>query len=209
MKKIYLLPLSTIILFSNACTAQNTSSIVAQSESVIESSIETTTEKETESTVNENTYTYETTSTTSYELPNTDDLSGDLAEIFVLLKLDSTPPLTFENYENISGIINIDICAETEKCNLLFSCMYIDFTDSWVVSSVENKENHHIYWVQKGMENKVDLYDYNTDTLISAQSETFAADPVKEFESQVESINADFDERLESIADKYQLNESK
>lgn len=207
MKKLYLATLCTIILLSNGCSDSNVKSTITESETTTEATVETIKETKDESLTDKNTVDSAENiekPDTSIELPNTEGLTKVLTEAFISIGLDNVPQLEFKNYESISGIINIDVYAETEKCKLLFDCSYIDITDSWSISFVKNSDNQHIYWVQKGLENKVDLYDYNTDTLISAKSETFSSDPVDNFESQAESINDDFEKSLESIADKYQ-----
>ncbi len=196
MKKICLATLFTFILFSYGCSNQNTNQNKSTSPTIIES--ETIVESTVETTENE-------TTDNAIELPNKDGLTKALTETLVSMGVDTVPQFEFDNYKNISGIIDIDAYAETEKCKLLFDCSYIDITDSWSISFVKNSDNQHIYWIQKGLENKVDLYDYNTDTLISAKSETLSSDPVGDSESQAESINDDFEKSLESIADKYQI----
>lgn len=207
MKKFYLAALCTIVLLSNGCSDSNINSTITESETTTEATVETIKETKNESLPDKNTVNSAADnekSDTPIELPNTEGLTKILAEAFISIGLDNVPQLEFKNYENISGIISVDVYAETEKCKLLFNCSYIDITDSWSISFVKNSDNQHIYWIQKGLENKVDLYDYNTDALISAKSETISSDPVGDFESQAESINDDFEKSLESIADKYQ-----
>ena len=208
MKKFYLATLCAVVLLSGGCSDSSINSTITESETITEATVETG--KDTldesisdESTINSSGNIAEIDN--PIELPNKEGLTHALAEAFVSIGLDAVPPLEFKNYENISGTISVDVYTKTEKCNLLFACFYIDITDSWNIVSVKNSDNQHTYWVQKGLENKVDLYDYNTDTLVSAKSETFSSDPVGDFESQAESINDDFEEVLESIADKYQI----
>ncbi len=207
MKKIYLIALFTTILFSNSCSDSKINSAPTETKTTIDVTVETFEEQKNESTIDENMVSTESIEKfdTPIELPNTEGLTQVLAETFVSVGLDTVPQLEFKNYENSSGMINIDVYAETEKCNLLFDCSYIDIIDSWSVSFVKNSDNQHIYWVTKGLESKVDLYDYNTDTLISAKTETFSSDPAGDFESQAESISDDFEKSLESIADNYQI----
>ncbi len=207
MKKLYLVTLCTIILLSNGCSNSNVNSTITESETTTEATVETIKETKNEYLPDKNTVESAENiekSDTPIELPNTEGLTKILAEAFISIGLNNVPQLEFKNYENISGIISIDVYAKTEKCKLLFDCFYIDITDSWNISFVENSDNQHIYWIQKRLENKVDLYDYNTDTLISAKSETFSSDPIGDSESQAESIYDDFEKSLESIADKYQ-----
>ncbi len=207
MKKIHFISLSIIVLLFNGCSNSNTSSTTTESETTTTAIVETVEDTRNESTAVESTIESSENITESdipIELPNTEGLTHALADVFISIGLNTVPPLEFKNYENLSGTISIDVYAETDKYNLIFECLYIDITDSWSVSFVKNSDNQHVYWAPKGLENKVDLYDYNTDTLISAKSETFSSDPVGDFESQAESISNDFDKSLESMADKYQ-----
>lgn len=208
MKKLYLASLCVIVLLSNGCSDSTTSPTTTESETTTTAIVETIKDTKSESIADESTIDSSENSTesdTPMELPNTEGLAYALSETSISLGLDTVPTLEFKNYENLSGTISIDVYAKTEKRNLIFECLYIDFIDSWSVSFVKNSDNQHIYWASKGLENKVDLYDYDTDTLVSAKSETFSSDPVGDFESQAESISNDFDKSLESIADKYQI----
>lgn len=208
MKKFYLATLCAVVLLSGGCSDSSINSTIPEFEPITEATVETVKDTQNKSITDESTIDSSgniTESDTPIDLPNKEGLTHALAEAFASIGLDTVPPLEFKNYENISGTISVDIYTKTEKCNLLFACLYIDITDSWNISFVKNSDNQHTYWVQKGSENKVDLYDYNTDTLVSAKSETFSSDPVGDFESQAESINDDFEKALESIADKYQI----
>jgi len=140
---------------------------------------------------------------TASELPDSNGLSSKLANVMSDLHILTIPDnIAFANQSLDGNDMYLDITMTTDICDLIFHCAYYDSTSHWLIYLVENAKNEHTYWVPKGQENYIDLYDYSTDELISMRSETFG-DIGAELESRFEEINEQTDDKLKAILDEY------
>lgn len=157
-----------------------------------------TTESSVESTIAD-------TKADSEELPNLDNLKVKLNNFASQIGISEITDAYYDNIRKIdSDTIFLDVVLTTNLYKVKCDCSYRGFTDTWTILSAENNENNHTYYILPGNEDSVDLYDYATDNLISKKKENSEKkDVVKEFNEQVESINEDYDAKLNSIADKY------
>lgn len=157
-----------------------------------------TTESSKESTIAD-------TKADSEELPNLDNLKVKLNNFASQIGISEITDAYYDNIRKIdSDTIFLDVILTTNLYKVKCDCSYRGFTDSWTILSAENNETNHTYYILPGNEDSVDLYDYATDNLISKKKENSEKkDVVKEFNEQVESINEDYDAKLNSIADKY------
>lgn len=171
---------------TKAITTAASSTMVSTTESSIESSIADT-------------------KAGSEELPNLDNLKVKLNNFASQIGISEITDAYYDNIRKIdSDTIFLDVVLTTNLYKVKCDCSYRGFTDSWTILSAENNETNHTYYILPGNEDSVDLYDYATDNLISKKKENSEKkDVVKEFNEQVESINEDYDAKLNSIADKY------
>ncbi|WP_420218173.1 hypothetical protein [Lacrimispora sp. AGF001] len=141
------------------------------------------------------------------DLPNLDYLKKKLNDCVAILGISEVSDAYYENVEKIdSDTIFLDVILTTDLYKLKCTCSYIGLTDHWAILYVENNENNHTYYIAPGHEETVDLYDYATDTLISKKKDNpETKDPVTDFNESMESINEDFDSKLNSIADQYNI----
>lgn len=142
------------------------------------------------------------------DLPDADGLARELTLVMNDLGITDKPKnFEFANAKKNGDDISLDVTMTTEICSLNFSCDYVNLTSHWIIYLVENAENHHSYWVMNGQEKYIDLYDYQTDQLISPQSDSFNTDELlDDFDKQFESISESADNALNSIVDKNNLN---
>lgn len=148
--------------------------------------------------------TADTTSDTD-ELPNLDNLKDKLRNFASQIEISEITDAYYDNIKKIdSDTIFLDVILTTNLYKVKCNCSYRGFTDSWTILSAENNETNHTYYILPGNEDSVDLYDYATDSLISKKKDNLEKkDVVKEFNESMESINEDYDAKLNSIADKY------
>ncbi len=139
------------------------------------------------------------------ELPNLDNLKDKLSNFASQIGISEITDAYYDNIKKIdSDTIFLDVVLTTNLYKVKCNCSYRGFTDSWTILSAENNETNHTYYILPGNEDSVDLYDYATDNLISKKKENSEKkDVVKEFNESMESINEDYDAKLNSIADKY------
>ncbi|WP_349674558.1 hypothetical protein [Lacrimispora sp.] len=143
----------------------------------------------------------------SEDLPNLDYLKKKLNDCVAILGISEVTDAYYDNVEKIdSDTIFLDVILTTDLYKLKCTCSYLGLTDHWAILYVENNENNHTYYISPGHEETVDLYDYATDTLISKKKDNpETKDPMADFNESLESINADLDSKLNSIADEYNI----
>lgn len=138
--------------------------------------------------------------------PNYDSFSSELTEVLVEIgatDFSSASIDTFEEHDN--GDISAGISIETPQRSLHIDCSYYDILETWSVIQVYDINTEHCYYTPSGSR-FMDIYDYKTDTLVSESQESFEDfDPLEEFEDALESNEAEFDRKMESIADEYGL----
>ena len=138
--------------------------------------------------------------------PNYDSFSSELTEVLVEIgatDFSSASIDTFEKDDN--GDINAGISIETPQHSLHIDCSYYDILGTWSVIQVYDINTEHCYYTPSGSR-FTDIYDYKTDTLVSESQESFEDfDPLEEFEDALENNEAEFDRKMESIADEYGL----
>ena len=204
MKKTFVVPFVALLI----CSCSNQHPTVESSEIPSESHIETTFSQEPE-TISEQTV----SSAEMIEVPNTEELSSlinstlsssnidDVDEVFIDQSISSDSDMISID----TGIISLAVAVKTESHNLIVDCQYVEMIDSWSVNSIKDADTGNCYYSYDGGR-FVDMYDYNTDQLISESTENIETlDPVSEFNEQAESIDAEFDAGLESLAEKYGL----
>lgn len=192
MKKHFLFAVLALMCIINGC--QNSSGSaqdsVAATESIVESSI-----------VESSSMSESNVSNVS-DIPNTDALSKALT-IPVADIGCSVGKMSFENIRN-GGTFDVDVIMESDGEPLVFSCFYIDVIDKWNVSRVSGHDSERCYWIGKGYERSVDLYDYSSGLLLSPKDPDFdPRDVSSSLADQSDKIVEDFESDLESIADKY------
>lgn len=196
MKKLKLV---TVVLLISSFTLMTACSKYTDTKVTTASSTKvSTTESSMESTIAD-------TKADSEELPNLDNLKVKLNNFASQIGISEITDAYYDNIRKIdSDTIFLDVVLTTNLYKVKCDCSYRGFTDTWTILSAENNENNHTYYILPGNEDSVDLYDYATDNLISKKKENSEKkDVVKEFNEQVESINEDYDAKLNSIADKY------
>ena len=104
-----------------------------------------------------------------------------------------------------NGPISLDVEIKTKSHNLIAHCMYIELIDSWSINSINDSETQNCYYSYDDGR-FTNIYDYKTDKLLTESREDISNhDPIAEFNEQSESIDAEFDAGLKSLADKYGL----
>lgn len=138
------------------------------------------------------------------DFPNYDSFSSKLTEVLVEIgatDFSSASIDTFEERDN--GDIDASISIETPQHFLHIDCAYYDILGTWSVIQVYDDNTKHCYYTSSGSR-FTDIYDYKTDTLVSESQESFEDyDPLAEFEEDLESNNAQFEQKMESIAGEY------
>lgn len=201
MKKFKLV--TVVLLISSftlmtACSKYTDTKVTKAASSTKVSTTESSIESSIESTIAD-------TKADSEELPNLDNLKVKLNNFASQIGISEITDAYYDNIRKIdTDTIFLDVVLTTNLYKVKCDCSYRGFTDSWTILSAENNETNHTYYILPGNEDSVDLYDYATDNLISKKKENSEKkDVVKEFNEQVESINEDYDAKLNSIADKY------
>lgn len=136
------------------------------------------------------------------DIPNTEALSKALIVPVTDIGC-SVGKMSFDNIHD-GGTFDVDVIMESNGEPLVFSCFYIDVTDKWNVLQVTGRDSGHCYWIGKGYEDSVDLYDYSSGSLLSSKDPNFDLhDVASSLADQSNKIADDFEADLESIADKY------
>jgi hypothetical protein len=198
MKKSKLLTAALLISTYSLMTACNKYTDAKATPTTASPTMESTTISSTEDTIADTTANKE-------KLPNLDNLKDKLRNFASQIGISEITDAYYDNIKKIdSDTIFLDVVLTTNLYKVKCNCSYSDFTDSWKILSAENNETNHTYYILPGNEDSVDLYDYATDDLISKKKENLEKkDVVKEFNESMESINEDYDAKLNSIADKY------
>ncbi len=198
--------LASILLTS--CSGSNSSAAneTTLQETVLEESAAAEETSEEKIALNESTSPVESGEESSelISIPEEDSFYQKVAEVLVEIGVTNVYSSTF-SAEDQSGDLDVTMLMETDLCTLKLDCLYVSMTGNWMIIEVSNAENGHPYYVFDG-DRFSDIYDYETDTLISESREDMATqDVMQEFNEQMESIDAEFDQSMESIADKYGL----
>ena len=192
MKKQFLLAAFASMCIINGC--QNSSGSAQNSAAAAESIVESSTVEASSAS--------ESSASSIPDIPNTEAFSKALT-IPVADIGCSVGKMSFENIHD-GGTFDVDVIMESDGEPLVFSCFYIDVIDKWDVSQVTGRDSGRCYWVGKGYERSVDLYDYSSGLLLSSKDPNFdPRDVSSSLADQSDKIVEDFGSDLESIADKY------
>lgn len=128
------------------------------------------------------------------------------AIVGALVDLDATDASLDELIPDVTEKeINIDaVYALSDGKKIVVHCFYIDMTKHWIVNYIDSFDNPEIvYYVSSG-EEYYDIYDLRTDKLLKESTRSFdESEFMSEAESRFDSISAEADKNLESIAEKY------
>lgn len=192
MKKQFLFAVLASMCIINGC--QNSSGSAQDSAAATESIVESSTIESSSAS--------ESSASSVSDIPNTEAFSKALTIPVVDIGC-SVGKMSFENIRD-GGTFDVDVIMESDGEPLVFSCFYIDILDKWNVSKVTGRDSGRCYWIGKGYERSVDLYDYSSGLLLSSKDPDFdPRDVSSSLADQSDKIVEDFGSDLESIADKY------
>lgn len=109
---------------------------------------------------------------------------------------------------DISGMLSIDYEIETDLRDIKFSAFKVfdPFVGDWIVNSVSDVETGKYYWLYDGLNEYMDLYDYNSGDLVSKGEKDLNIDKINdEYEQRNKEILDEFDQDLKDLAEEYNL----
>lgn len=142
-----------------------------------------------------------------YTLPDHKALLNAVSDILYEIGVKDITEIEIISYEESKSrdcIVTLGlICDEKE---ITASCTYITLIETWSVSGIHNAETNYYYWLPEGMDGLCDLYDFQTDTIISAKSDDFSLDEVLEKnDEKTQEATDEFDSFIEELETEYGL----
>lgn len=118
------------------------------------------------------------TSNTSSESENYSDVltnydfQYNIAEKLAEINAKNVNDIKIINSEKIDDDFEYKVKIVTDKRTLIVDISHFYIGDAYSVISIENAKNKHTYYVPKGCEYLQDIYDYDTDKIISHASKS-------------------------------------
>lgn len=142
-------------------------------------------------------------------LPNEELLDMELANVLYEINVSEISSISYENYSTNSynDSIYVNVILETDLQFLRCNCFYMlmpdpdngEYFDYWNIVSIEGYDNKHCYY-NGSYDGIVDLYDYQTDTLVSEKYRNFDdIDPVEELNRSIDSYKVESDKEWDSL----------
>ncbi len=104
-------------------------------------------------------------------LPNYNNLSDTTDAVLKSIGVAEIAEKVYGNYKSGADESVIEAVVATDVKRLYVSCIYMEATKDWLVTSVKDADTENYYYVSDGDGETVDLYDYVTDELIPEEIE--------------------------------------
>lgn len=105
------------------------------------------------------------------DLPNYNNLLGTTDAVLKSIGVAEIAEKVYGNYKSGADESNIEAVVATDVKRLYVSCIYMEATKGWLVTSVKDADTENYYYVSDGVDETVDLYDYTTGELIPEEIE--------------------------------------
>ncbi len=103
-----------------------------------------------------------------YNIPDEESLTQTYTSQVAKLTDSTIVSVEYESFEQDDLSSTVDIVAKmSDGRNLNICAMY---TKNWNIVTISNKENSHFYYIPDNYKGTSELYDYNTDKIISKDS---------------------------------------
>lgn len=149
------------------------------------------------------------------ELLDYDSLVDEVVDKLVYIGVTELDNTIIESLEETAGIINVTLVCETigedfEKTleiNMHYATILSD--PEWYVDSIkkyneDSEEPNMYYYVPDSLIEKVDIYDYETDELISAATEELNSDEtMDEYQKTLDDTQKEFKEYIQGLRTEY------
>ena len=112
-------------------------------------------------------------------LPNYNNLSGITDAVLKSIGVAEIAEKVYGNYKSGADESNIEAVVATDVKRLYVSCIYMEATKGWLVTSVKDADTENYYYVSEWIDETVDLYDYTTGELIPEEIEVVEKKPQK------------------------------
>lgn len=140
--------------------------------------------------------------------PFSRELAKGLEELGI--EVDDIEFTEYGNFEDDSDSFMIsqglDVYIVINDGHKLLADLYNIQMDSddepFVTMTIRNAENNHAYYKTEGLKDVIDMYDYDTDELISEHTKD-KDDIMSEYKEEMDRITNDTKQEFEEIAEKY------
>lgn len=143
------------------------------------------------------------------ELYDRDQIVDKAATALYDIGVTENLTVTYGNLKESQVCTFVDLYAPTSTRNLIVHLMRLttQSDNEWEVDSIVNAENKHFYYVSSNSSGLVDLYNYETDELVSKASKTFE-EAASETAASVAAAEEELEKQVDSIAEKYSGSDS-